>query len=205
MWRAAFIAGLSCLFLIDASLAEDVCISIPNGIMCGPTVENPGIVIRATPVSPPSQFPNSDERAAKPSGPRSADQYEEKGNSPRDELREGRRGERNEEPPFDYRSRRGDEPRFERGLRREGLDERRYNPRDRERGFGRERSLEDGDKYRRHTQNSDERRFGNRRYLEPRDERRGEPQFRGRYREYERNFERQGPRRQGRYYDPERD
>jgi hypothetical protein len=203
MWRAVFVGVLFYVCGVNAAVAEDVCVSIPNGIMCGPVVPNPGVAIRPPPS--PSQFPTQDERSDVRPDQRSEDHRDHRRGERRDGQREKRRDGQIDGRRFDYRFRRGEGPRYDSELRRERIDDRQHNPRYREGSFEREQRFDGGDRYRQRFQGPDERRFVSRRDIERRGQRDGGRQFEDRYRyghrTFQRRFERPVPRHDGRYHD----
>jgi hypothetical protein len=200
MWRAVLIGGLLCVGPMNASVAEDVCVSVPNGIMCGPIVPNPGVAIR--PSAPPSQLPASDERSDVRPDSGSQDRHDQRREMQRDNQREGRRGE----PNYGRRlySHRSYRPSSVREPLHDSIHERRYTRRGKGGSFEHEGMVGDRDRHHHRFQSPDERRFDNGRDSEQRG-RRGERQLDDRYRyahrTYERRFERPVPRHNRRYYD----
>jgi hypothetical protein len=67
MWRAVMVGTLSCVCMMRAAGAEDACVSIPNGIICGQIVPNPDLVIKPPPP------PQEDRRDKMPPGNRLED------------------------------------------------------------------------------------------------------------------------------------
>lgn len=185
---------LSFVCVINSSVAEDVCVSIPNGIMCGPIVPNPGVAIR--PSVPPSQLPASDERSDLRPDSRSHDQRRE---TRPENQREGHRSE----PNYGRRLYRSYRPSYVRGPLHEIIDERRYTRRGKRRSLELEGMVGGRDRQHHRFQLQDERRFENRRDIEHRG-RRGERQvddwYRYGHRTYERRVERPVPRDNTRYY-----
>lgn len=206
--RRAILAGifsLSSSCWSSAVVAEDVCISIPNGIMCGPIVPNPGVAIRSSSSQPADQGDRPDVR----SGQRSVDYPDQRNGVHRDVPADERRGERIDRRRSDYRFQSGERSRYERELRRERIDERRYDFRDRKGRIESERRFDGRDPYRQRVQESHERRFDDHRRMQRRFQRNDGREFEDRHRYGHRvdrqRLQRQAPIYDERYYDRRRD
>jgi hypothetical protein len=179
MWRALSMGTLFCVCLGNASMAEDACISIPNGIMCGQLVPNPGLVIRPS----SSPLPDKDDRRETAPPQRFEDDPDRRREMRRDERLDGRRGEQIDERRVDKHVRPGEGRPYERERRRTE----RPKPRDMETSSKRKRKFEGRDRYSPHYQAPDERQF---RDMKRRIDRNRDGQFEDRYGESPRIYKR---------------